>query len=139
MRRVTGRPLGDVITTGVDEPLGLDGLYLGCPPEQRHRIAPLAPMRIFGPRVPKVLHRVRRGIVDQVGIALSLVGSPVNTRRIVNALVPRGMEDVMAGPEIMVGMMPDDIAVADLNGDGLPDLVTANLGSGGVSVILTSA
>lgn len=106
VRRVTGRPLSDVITSDVDAPLGLDGLYLGCPPDQRHRVAGLAPMRIFGPRVPKVIHRVRRGIGDQVGRALSLAGSPVNTRRMINALFPRGMEDVMAGPEVMDAEIP---------------------------------
>ena len=26
------------------EVAGLDGLYIGCPPEQRHRRAPLAPI-----------------------------------------------------------------------------------------------
>ncbi|MGI9644329.1 MAG: serine hydrolase domain-containing protein [Ilumatobacteraceae bacterium] len=106
VRRVTGRSLGDVITSDVDAPLGLDGLYLGCPPDQRHRVASLAPMRIFGPRVPKVVHRVRRGITDQVGRALSMSGAPVNTRRMINALFPRGMEDVMAGPEVMDAEIP---------------------------------
>ena len=106
VQRVTGRRLRDVIATDVDAPLGLNGLYLGCPPEQRHRVAALAPMRIFGPRVPKVIHRVRRGITDQFGKALSLTGSPVNTRRMVNALFPRGMEDVMAGPEVMDASIP---------------------------------
>ncbi|MCA9650080.1 MAG: VCBS repeat-containing protein [Myxococcales bacterium] len=50
-----------------------------------------------------------------------------------------GGATLTAGPEISVGMNPDDIAAADLNGDGLLDLVTANLGSGGVSVILSDA
>ncbi len=106
VRRVTGRSISDVISSDVDTPLGLDGLYLGCPPDQRHRIAELAPMRIFGPRVPRAVHRVRRGFTDQFGKALSLVGSPVNTRRMVNALFPRGMEDVMAGPEVMDASIP---------------------------------
>jgi CubicO group peptidase (beta-lactamase class C family) len=106
VRRVTGRPLAQVIADDVDAPLGLNGLYLGCPPEQRHRVAPLAPMQIFGPRLPKALHRIRRGIADQAGKALSLVGSPVNTRRMINALFPRGMEDVMAGPEVMDASIP---------------------------------
>lgn len=105
VRRVTGRPLADVVND-LDRALGLDGLYLGCPPDQRHRVAPLAPMQIFGPRVPKVLHRIRRAAADQAGKALSLVGSPVNTRRMVNALAPRGMEDVMAGPEVMDASIP---------------------------------
>ena len=106
VRRVTGRPLAEVITDSVDAPLGLNGLYLGCPPAQRHRVAPLAPMRIFGPRLPKALHRIRRGLGDQAGKALSLVGSPINTRRMINALFPRGMEDVMAGPDIMDASIP---------------------------------
>ena len=106
VRRVSGRPLAEVITDSIDAPLGLNGLYLGCPPDQRHRVAPLAPMRIFGPRVPKPLHRVRRGLGDQAGKVLSLVGSPVTTRRMINALFPRGMEDVMAGPEIMDASIP---------------------------------
>jgi len=106
VRRVTGRRLGEVITQDVDQPLGLDGLYLGCPPEQRHRVAELAPMRIFGPRVPRVIHRVRRGFTDQFGKALSLAGSPVNSRRMINALFPRGMEDVMASPEVMDAEIP---------------------------------
>lgn len=106
VRRVTGLPLADVITRDVDEPLGLNGLYLGCPPDQRHRVAALAPMRVFGPRVPRVLHRIRRGVTDQFGKALSLTGSPVNTRRMINALFPRGMEDVMAGPEVMDASIP---------------------------------
>ena len=106
VRRVTDRPLADVITRDVDGPLGLNGLYLGCPPDQRHRVAALAPMRIFGPRVPRALHRIRRGVTDQFGKALSLAGSPVNTRRMINALFPRGMEDVMAGPEVMDASIP---------------------------------
>ncbi len=106
VRRVTGRPLGEVITQGISAPLGLDGLYLGCPPEQRSRVAALAPMRILGPRVPKAIHRIRRGIGDQFGKVLSLTGGPVNTRRMINALFPRGMEDVMAGPEVMDAEIP---------------------------------
>ena len=37
------------------------GCTSGVRPEQRHRVAALAPMRVFGPRVPRVLHRDRRG------------------------------------------------------------------------------
>jgi CubicO group peptidase (beta-lactamase class C family) len=106
VQRVTGRQLGEVITSDVDAPLGLDGLYLGCPPEQRHRVAALEPMRVFGPRVPKALHQILRGIGDQFGKALSVTGSPVNTRRLINALFPRGMEDVMASPEVMDASIP---------------------------------
>jgi VCBS repeat protein len=44
-----------------------------------------------------------------------------------------------AGPRIPVGSDPQGIAIADLNGDGRPDLVTANQGSNDVSVLLGAA
>lgn len=106
VRRVTGRTLAEVIADDVAAPLGLEGLYLGCPLDQRHRVSDLAPMRIFGPRVPKPIHRARRGLGKQIGKALSLTPGPVNTRRIINTLFPRGMEDVMASPEVMDAEIP---------------------------------
>ena len=106
VRRVTGRPLGEVIASDLDAPLGLDGLYLGCPPDQRHRVAPLEPMKLPGPDVPEGIHRIRMGLVEGVGRALTLAGSPLNVRRTLNALAPRGMEDVVAGTEIMDASIP---------------------------------
>jgi CubicO group peptidase (beta-lactamase class C family) len=105
VQRVAGRSIADVIDTDVDRRLGLDGLYLGCPPEQRNRAAELVPMRIF-PRLPGPIGGIGHEIGKQVGRTLSLVGSPLNTRRIANALFPRGMEDVMAGPEVMDASIP---------------------------------
>ena len=106
VRRVTGRPLADVIASDLDAPLGLDGLYLGCPPEERHRVAPLGPMRLPGPAVPEGIHRLRMGIVEGLGRTLTMAGSPLNIRRTLNALAPRGMEDVVAGTEIMDASIP---------------------------------
>lgn len=105
VRRVTGRPVGDVIATEVGQRLGLDGLYLGCPPEQRHRVAPLTSARIL-PRLPGPIDRVGSEVGKQFGRVLSMVGSPLNTRRVANALFPRGMEDMMAGPEVMDASIP---------------------------------
>ena len=105
VQRVTGRPIADVIATDVDQRLGLDGLYLGCPPEQRYRAAELAPMSIL-PKLPRPFERIGHEVGKQVGRTLSLVGSPLNTRRIANALFPRGMEDVMAGPDVMDASIP---------------------------------
>jgi CubicO group peptidase (beta-lactamase class C family) len=106
VRRVTGRPLGDVIAEDVAAPLGLDGLHLGCPPEERHRVSPLAPMGTLGPRVPKPVHRAQKFVGTQMGKALSLARSPINPRRMINALVPRGMEDVIGSAEIMDAEIP---------------------------------
>jgi CubicO group peptidase (beta-lactamase class C family) len=49
---------------------------------------------------------VEKRIGTQMGKALSLVRSPVNPRRMINALVPRGMEDVITSPEIMDASIP---------------------------------
>ncbi|MCP3938107.1 MAG: beta-lactamase family protein [Actinomycetia bacterium] len=106
VRRVTGRPLADVIAQDVAAPLGSDGLFLGCPPEERHRVAPLAPLGTHGPNPPKALQAINRHVGKQFGRALSLAGSPVNPRRIINALIPRGMEDVVASTEIMDAAIP---------------------------------
>ena len=57
----------------------------------------------------------------------------------VHVLLGNAEGSLAAGLDIAVGQDPQDIAAADLNGDGLLDLVTANVASGGVSVILTGA
>lgn len=105
VRRVSGQTLGEAIEREVAGPLGLDGLYLGCPPDQRHRVAPLEP--IGRPAaLPSSLRGVEKRLGEAGGKLLSLVRSPVNTRRLINALVPRGMEDVLWGPEIMDAEIP---------------------------------
>ena len=40
---------------------------------------------------------------------------------------------------VMVGAGPVDVAAADLNNDGLPDLVTANATGSNISVLLSDA
>lgn len=41
IRRVSGKPVEAFVRDELVEPLGLDGLFIGCPPEERHRVAPL--------------------------------------------------------------------------------------------------
>jgi CubicO group peptidase (beta-lactamase class C family) len=106
VRRVTGRTLADVVTDDIADPLGLDGLYLGCPPDQRHRVAPLEPMGSPRNALPRPVRRVEKKIGEQMGKALSLVRFPLNPRRMINALIPRGMEDVIAAPELMDAEVP---------------------------------
>jgi CubicO group peptidase (beta-lactamase class C family) len=106
VRRVTRRPLSEVIAEDVAAPLGSSGLYLGCPPEERHRVAPLAPMGAILPKLPRPFEGVQRRLGKQVGKALSLTRSPINTRRIANTFGPRGMEDVITAPEIMDTSIP---------------------------------
>ena len=105
VRRVTGRPLAEVIEAEVAQPLGLDGLYLGCPPSERHRVAPLEPMKARR-NLPRPVRRLEKGIGVLGAKTLSFVRSPVNPRRMINALAPRGMEDVLWGPEVMDASIP---------------------------------
>ncbi|MDH3705470.1 MAG: beta-lactamase family protein [Acidimicrobiia bacterium] len=106
VRRVTGKPLAEVVNDDIVVPLGLDGLYLGCPPEERHRVAPLEHMGSLRDRLPAPVRVVEKTIGTTMGKALSLVRSPVNPRRMINALAPRGMEDVITSPEIMDASIP---------------------------------
>ncbi len=107
VRRISGVPIEKFVQTEIAEPLGLDGLYIGCPPEQRHRMAPLAPMskafkRLSDPGGSFLFNQVTRG--------LHLLRSPINPHRMINAALSRGMEEVIADPRLL------DAAVPALNG-----------------------
>ena len=78
------------------KPLGLDGLHIGCPPEQRHRMAPLAPMS----KAFKRLSDRRQLPVNLVTRGLHLLRSPINPHRMINAALSRGMEEVIADPRL---------------------------------------
>jgi CubicO group peptidase (beta-lactamase class C family) len=98
-------PVADFARTELAEPLGLDGLTLGLPASERHRVAPLAPMGY--PRLPwKPARRLEKEIGKQLGKVVSAMPGPLNTRRMANALVPRGVEDVFLGADIMDASMP---------------------------------
>ncbi|MFT5203895.1 MAG: CubicO group peptidase (beta-lactamase class C family) [Candidatus Aldehydirespiratoraceae bacterium] len=106
VRRATGRELADIVENDIAVPLGLNGLYLGCPPDQRHRVAPLKHLGSVLSRGPAPVRQLRRLVVGGVNAALSLTRSPLNTRRMINALLPRGMEDVLVSPAIMDASIP---------------------------------
>ena len=111
VRRISGISIDEFLRKEIAEPLGLDGLYIGCPPEQRHRMAPLAPMLPpaftgwIGPLGP-----VGRFALNQVSLGLRALGSPVNPHRLLNAALSRGMEDVIVDPRLL------DAAVPAMNG-----------------------
>jgi len=107
VQRISGTPLEKFLQKEIAEPLGLDGLHIGCPPEQRHRMTPLEPMsspfnRWTGPVV--------RFAFNQLSLGLRAVRSPVNPHRMLNTALSRGMEDVIADPRLL------DAAVPALNG-----------------------
>jgi len=104
IRRVSGRPVARFVGEELAGPLGLDGLYVGCPPGQRGRVAPLAPMA--GPLGRRLGLRPGAVMGGPAGRIPPLLGLPVSPRRFVNALLPRGIEDVLWGPEVMDAEIP---------------------------------
>jgi CubicO group peptidase (beta-lactamase class C family) len=104
VRRVSGRQVARFLEEELARPLGLDGLYVGCPPEQRGRVAPLAPMAgALGRRLGLDPGALMGGPFGRIPELLRL---PVSPRRFVNALLPRGIEDVLWGPEVMDAEIP---------------------------------
>jgi len=73
------------------------------------------------------------GIPDLVVANQGTNASPGNT---ISVLQGNGNGTFQAQQTFVVGKEPDSVAVADVNGDGIPDLVVANYGSGTVSVLL---
>jgi len=105
VRRVSGVPIAEFVRTELAEPLDLDGLSIGLPPTERHRVAPLGPMGIPRPRWGPV-RRAEKQIGKQMGKVVSAMPIPVNTRRLANALAPRGVEDVLGGEDVMDAAVP---------------------------------
>jgi CubicO group peptidase (beta-lactamase class C family) len=105
IRRVSGRSVADVVRTELAEPLELDGLSIGLPEDRRDRVAPLAasglPRPAWGPA-----RRLEKQVGTQMGKVVSALPGPVNTRRLANALAPRGVEDVLASAEMMDAEVP---------------------------------
>jgi CubicO group peptidase (beta-lactamase class C family) len=106
VRRVDGRPIAEVVRTEIAEPLDLDGLYIGLPAAERHRVAPLGPLGIPRPRIHRLRH-VEKRIAAQLGKVVSAVPVPVNTRRLANAIAPRGVEEaLLMGDDVMDAAIP---------------------------------
>ena len=77
IERVTGRSFGDVLATGLVEPLGLDGCYVGVPPSELDRVAGLFHDRLRA--------ELQRDPVEMVGLARDL-GFTVHPELIAAAL-----------------------------------------------------
>jgi CubicO group peptidase (beta-lactamase class C family) len=108
VQRVSGRPLGALLRQELAEPLGLDGLFIGAPPEARARAASLARP---GP-VPRIA-----GFLAAPALGAALDGAarltrllPVDPLLLRDALVPPGAAEVLFGPRIL------DVPVPAANG-----------------------
>jgi CubicO group peptidase (beta-lactamase class C family) len=105
IRRVAGVSLGEFVRTEIAEPLELDGLFVGLPETERHRLATLGPMGLPRPGWAP-LRRLDKEIGRHLGRVVSALPIPVNTRRLANALAPRGVEDLLWGADIMDAEVP---------------------------------
>jgi CubicO group peptidase (beta-lactamase class C family) len=100
VQRVTGRRFSELVRELIAEPLGLDGMYIGTPPDQLHRAAKLIWQdggffawsglgRLYwnGREAPELLAWpawVLQGLLDLFGLRLDLAS-------IADALMPRGI------------------------------------------------
>ena len=103
VRRISGIPIDEFLQKEIAEPLGLDGLYIGCPPQQRHRRAPLAPI---SPALTRWTSPLGSFALNQASLGLRVLRSPVNPHRLLNAALSRGMEDVCVDPRLLDATVP---------------------------------
>jgi hypothetical protein len=68
---------------------------------------------------------------DSTHAASTSTGTP----QTVNAVSSSGFNPASGSP-ISVGTSPDGVAIADFNGDGIPDMAIANFGSNNVTILL---
>jgi CubicO group peptidase (beta-lactamase class C family) len=106
LQRVTGRPFPQLVQEELVRPLGLDGMYVGAPPE----VLPRAAQLIWPPRGGlglRLLSGPDSGIRGEVTMAaagwlqacLRLVGVQFDLQSILDALAPRGMSAFDFGAE----------------------------------------
>ncbi len=103
IQRISGRPLQDVIQKELVEPLGLDGASIGADPALRPRVAQLLQPWHGMPEAPKRL----AGLAKTLGRALRL---PIDAGHILDALVPRGMGELVFSERVL------EVPIPALNG-----------------------
>jgi CubicO group peptidase (beta-lactamase class C family) len=91
-QRVTGKPFPELLQSEIARPLGLDGLFIGLPPDQLHRKAQLIPSALMNPggNSMRELRRWVRGI----NRVLRVVGQPIDLENLGGALMPEGIDEV---------------------------------------------
>lgn len=105
IRRVSGSEIAEFVEAEIARPLDCDGLYIGLPRSERHRVAPLGPLALPRPN-NSTIRRMEKNVGKQLGKVVSALPGPVNTRRIANTLAPRNVEEALFGPEVMDAAIP---------------------------------
>ncbi|MCC7078034.1 MAG: beta-lactamase family protein [Acidimicrobiia bacterium] len=90
VRRVSGKSIGEFVQVELAAPLGLDGLYIGVPEDQRRRVAQLT-------RLPAYLGSDR--------LAEWLMRTPA-TQHVADALLPDGVLDVLWSEDAVGAEIP---------------------------------
>lgn len=105
IQRVTGKTLPVVIRDELVRPLGLDGMYIGSPPEARARAAQLS--RSPGSSRPGLMRAIlSEGAADLLTMFHRMLGSPIDLRHILDALVPPGNAEALWHDRILEVPVP---------------------------------
>jgi len=91
IQRVSGRSFSEVLQQRIAQPPSLDGLFIGLPPDQRHRRARLILAGIQ--ESPEATAKLR-GYLNKISRALSALGLSVDLNEVSAALLPHGIEDL---------------------------------------------
>ncbi len=87
VRRVSGKTISEFLKSEISKPLGLDGLYIGVPKSELHRVAPLiGAMKNATPKPKKVRGRKRGPTLRQ-----QVLGRIPQLVRMAQALAPKGV------------------------------------------------
>ncbi len=106
IRRVDGRDIQTFVADEIAKPLELEGLFIGCPPEQRHRATLPGKVGLDLVSSNPRARQLQKKAGFQIGRALTAMRSPFDPRRAVNALVPRGMGDFFWTEQVMDAAIP---------------------------------
>lgn len=101
VRRISGIPVDVFVQREIAKPLGLEGLHIGAPPSERHRVARL--LRESGlARLPdrfepatRLLGRIRRWL-----------RLPLEPARVLDALMPEGVLDLLYSEHVHDAPIP---------------------------------
>jgi CubicO group peptidase (beta-lactamase class C family) len=99
IQRIAGKPLDQVLQEVIVEPLDLDGVHVGAPPEVRHRVAELLQPAVRPPEAPPAVGRVARTLAWMFRV-------PLDPAHILEALMPRGIFDVIFSQRVHDAPMP---------------------------------
>ncbi len=92
IQRVSGKRFTELLESEIAQPLGLDGLYIGLPPDQLPRKAQLIPSALMNSEGNSM--REMRRWVRGINRVLRVVGQPIDLEQIGSALIPEGMDEV---------------------------------------------